>query len=151
MIGSRDTSPLFGTEILGAGDNFWPPLFNDGSKRENNNVGTKSPVLNTHVAPPMSRYGSSSGQSSSRGSRKTTHASANGVSAKRRDKPLPAITIEDPTDMVAVKRARNTMAARKSRQKRVERNEELETRIAQLEKEADYWKRRAFQLGHVEQ
>lgn len=149
-IDSRDTSPLFGTENLGVDADFWPSLFGDDPRHENDNVGKKSPVLSTHVAPPMSRYGSSPGQLSSKGSHQANHASSNGVSAKRRDKPLPAITIEDPTDIVAVKRARNTMAARKSRQRRVERTEELQNLVADLEKKVDHWKQIALDCGYVE-
>ncbi len=151
MIGSTDTSPLFANDNLDSEADHWPSLFDDEPNQENDNPSGKSPVINTHVAPRMSRYGSSPGQSSSRDSHQGRHSSTSGVSAKRRDKPLPAITIDDPTDIVAVKRARNTMAARKSRQKRVERNEELMNMVAELEKKVDYWKQIALSRGHVEQ
>ncbi len=54
--------------------------------------------------------------------------------------PQPAVTIEDPNDTVAVKRARNTFAARKSRAKRMERTEELVSQVTNLEAEAEHWK-----------
>lgn len=148
-IESTRTSPLFGTENLGAEAEYWPSLFTDGPGDDMENIGKKSPLPNTHVAPPMSRYGSS-GQLSSTGSHQANHASSNGVAAKRRDKPLPAITIEDPTDIIAVKRARNTMAARKSRQRRLERTEELQKLVTDLEKQVDRWKQIALSYGHVE-
>ena len=148
-IESTRTSPMFGTENLGAEADYWPPLFTDGPSDDMENVDKKSPVLNTHVAPPMSRYGSS-GQLSSTGSHQANHASSNGVAAKRRDKPLPAITIEDPTDIIAVKRARNTMAARKSRQRRLERTEELQKLVTDLEKQVDHWKQIALSYGHAD-
>jgi Basic region leucine zipper len=53
----------------------------------------------------------------------------------------------DPADPVAVKRARNTMAARKSRRRKLEKQEQMEDRIRELEemlakseKDAQYWK-----------
>jgi hypothetical protein len=39
-----------------------------------------------------------------------------------------------------MKRARNTLAARKSRQRKMQRFEELEDKIAKLEAERDHWK-----------
>lgn len=150
MIDSADTSPMFSTDTLGDDSENWPSLFQDEVTQEIDDAGMGSPAANMYTAPLMSRYGSSPGQSSSKGSHQGRHAPTSGVSAKRRDKPLPAITIEDPTDIVAVKRARNTMAARKSRQKRVERNDELMTQVAELEKKVDYWKQIALSRGHVE-
>ena len=51
--------------------------------------------------------------------------------------PLPAITIEDPNDTVAVKRARNTLAARKSQEKHQERTEALLSQVNISEEEAE--------------
>jgi len=59
---------------------------------------------------------------------------------RKRDKPLPPIVVEDPNDTVAMKRARNTLAARKSRQRKMQRFEELEDEIAKLKEERDHWK-----------
>lgn len=128
---STDTSPMFADDLLDEGSETWGPLFP-----------TESTVHQSieAVAPPMSRNQSSPGQSSSRGSHQGRHSSFSGVNAKKRDKPLPPITIEDPSDVIAVKRARNTAAARKSRQKKMERVEELEAKILQLEIERDHWK-----------
>jgi len=76
----------------------------------------------------------------------TTKASASaGVSARRRNQPLPPIIVEDKNDVVAMKRARNTLAARKSRQKKMEKFEELETELAKVKEERDYWKSLALQ------
>lgn len=83
-------------------------------------------------------------------------SSVAGVNAKKRDKPLPPIMVDE-TDPVALKRARNTAAARKSRARKVEERDVLEARIAELEAqlaqsetekadvsgERDYWKARA--------
>jgi len=69
-----------------------------------------------------------------------THSSIAGIGSRKRDKPLPPIIVEDPNDTVAMKRARNTLAARKSRQRKMQRFDELEDRIAKLEAERDHWK-----------
>ena len=74
-----------------------------------------------------------------------THASISGVSSRRRDKPLPPIVVADVNDTVAMKRARNTLAARKSRQRKSQRFDELEERISELEKDRDHWKSIALQ------
>ncbi|RQM05705.1 hypothetical protein DH86_00003773 [Scytalidium sp. 3C] len=92
-----------------------------------------SEQLRTSTTRRRSNTGNSSPPSGS-------HASVAGVNSRRRDKPLPPIIVEDPTDVVAMKRARNTLAARKSRQRKMERFDELEERIAKLEAERDHWK-----------
>lgn len=83
-------------------------------------------------------------------------SSVAGVNAKKRDKPLPPIMVDE-NDPVALKRARNTAAARKSRARKVEERDVLETRIAELEAqllqsqtdnaqltgERDYWRAKA--------
>lgn len=76
-------------------------------------------------------------------------SSVAGVGAKKRDKPLPPILVDE-HDTVALKRARNTAAARKSRAKKVEERDGLESRIAELEgllaaqaRETEYWKAKA--------
>jgi len=59
---------------------------------------------------------------------------------RRTDKQLPPIVVEDPSDTVAMKRARNTLAARKSRQRKTQKMEEYEDKIEKLEAERDHWK-----------
>lgn len=154
LAGSTDTSPLFDHDHLGADADSWAPLFPDDINQhvaaEPRDRVSESPTSNAHVAPMMSRHDSSPGKSSSRSSHQGRHSFTSGVNPRKRDKPLPAITVDDPHDTVAIKRARNTMAARKSRQKRVERNEELLALVADLEKKVDYWKEIALSRGHVE-
>lgn len=70
----------------------------------------------------------------------TRHSSVSGVNSRKRDKPLPPIIIDDPNDTTAMKRARNTLAARKSRERKAQRLDELEAQIAKLEQERDHWK-----------
>jgi len=92
-------------------------------------------------ASPLVRTISSSG--SSRTS-KIRHSSVSGVaSSRKRSGPLPPIVVEDPSDIIAVKRARNTLAARKSRARRVEKFDEMEKRIEELESEVEHWKKLA--------
>jgi hypothetical protein len=78
------------------------------------------------------------------------HSSVAGVQSRKRDKPLPPIMV-DQADPVALKRARNTAAARKSRAKKVEERDgfeeaiaALQARVAELEAERDQWKLQAL-------
>jgi len=73
------------------------------------------------------------------------HSSISGVGSRKREKPLPPIIVEDPNDTVAMKRARNTLAARKSRQRKMQRFDELEEQIQKLKDERDMWKARCLQ------
>ena len=155
MANSTETSPLFATEDSFAEDpDKWPSLFDPIEEDTNNgpvsHFAGANPSPPTYVAPKMSRNASSPGQSSPRSSHQGRHSSTSGVNSRRRDKPLPAITVEDPNDVVAVKRARNTMAARKSREKRVERTEQLVNQVTQLEADVEYWKNIAISRGYVE-
>ena len=152
MANSSETSPLYMDESFGDDADQWPSLFepyDEPIKQAPAPHYTASPTT-THVAPKMSRNDSSPGQSSSRSSHQGRHSFTSGVAPRRRDKPLPAITIEDPNDTVAVKRARNTLAARKSREKRVERTEALVHQVNELEVEVEKWKSIALSMGHVE-
>lgn len=65
---------------------------------------------------------------------------ASGNPTGKRDKPLPPITV-DVEDSVALKRARNTAAARKSREKKVEAHE---AELASLKAQVEHWKAQAL-------
>jgi general control protein GCN4 len=80
----------------------------------------------------------------------TRPSSIAGVGSRRRDKPLPPIIVSDPTDVTAMKRARNTLAARKSRERKALRLDELEEKIAKLTAERDHWKSVALAHGAKE-
>ena len=159
--GSNETSPLFDQEGLDDESNHWPSLFEPPQEQVQSvpmthslsNVSTTSsgnyntsPTVGQPSGARMSRNNSSPGQTGSKSGR---HSFTAGVHPRKRDKPLPAITVEDPSDSVAIKRARNTMAARKSRAKRVERTEQLESEIAELQDEVERWKNIAFTHGYV--
>jgi hypothetical protein len=53
------------------------------------------------------------------------------------DKPFSPIIVENPSDTVTMKRARNTLAARKSRQRKMKQFDELER--AELGEQRDHW------------
>lgn len=154
MANSTETSPLFTDNPSFEDDpDKWPSLFAETEEPSRPTTSTlyylDSPKT-SHVAPKMSRNGSSPGQPSSRQSHKGrgSFAAAAGVAPKRRDKPLPDIKVEDPNDIIAVKRARNTLAARKSREKRVEQKEALVVENIDLKEDVAYWKGIAMALGH---
>ncbi len=141
-----EVSPNFGDFDAGSTEN-WFPLFPESTITNQASASTKSPI----VAPaeleiaetdslPRRKPGSSPPSSSNHG----RHSSVSGVNSRRRDKPLPPIIIDDPNDTVAMKRARNTLAARKSRERKAQKLEELEEKIAKLEEERDHWKRIAL-------
>ncbi|KAL9100254.1 MAG: hypothetical protein Q9163_004346 [Psora crenata] len=161
---SSETSPLFGEDELGEGAKEWPSLFepmddvpqavamtpsisNASSCSRLSHVNNSPSTTQAPTAPDMSRNQSSPGQSASKSGR---HSFTSGVGSRKRDKPLPAITVDDPSDTVAIKRARNTMAARKSRQRRMERTEQLENEVAALEQEVERWRTIALSNGYVE-
>jgi general control protein GCN4 len=55
----------------------------------------------------------------------------------------------DPADKVALKRARNTLAARDSRQRKFDHVSTLEKRNAELEAEVEKWKSIAYSQGYT--
>jgi general control protein GCN4 len=146
MASSTELSPLFqNTEELGADASSWYSLFPDDSAPQS--------------APPMERNGSNMTDGSSGDSplildehnfrRKTSnapsaspghgrHSSISGVKSRRRKAPLLPIAVNG-DDKVAVKRARNTLAARESRQRKLDHLGGLEARIKELEdREAEF-------------
>lgn len=150
---SCETSPLFIDNLSPDDDpDKWPSLFGEiqDPEREATVSDSITSPKTSHVAPKMSRNDSSPGQTSSRSSQQGRHSFTAGVAPRRRDKPLPVITVEDPTDTIAVKRARNTLAARKSREKRMERTEALVNQVNDLEAEVEHWKGIALGMGHRE-
>ncbi|RBA18897.1 hypothetical protein FPRO05_09826 [Fusarium proliferatum] len=140
-----DVSPNFGSADLDGAADPWFPLFPQDS-----NVAPAQPTSVENSPELKSDEVDSDNQSPAPSRRKsgtspsTRHSSVAGVNARKRDKPLPPIVIDDPSDTVAMKRARNTLAARKSRERKAAKLEELEDKIAKLEAERDHWKRIAL-------
>ncbi|KAI1131084.1 hypothetical protein F5Y10DRAFT_275663 [Nemania abortiva] len=140
-----EVSPNYGDFDVGS-DN-WFPLFPQEASTTEQTTSVKSPVevpAETEIAEtdslPRRKSGNSSPPSQSHG----RHSSVSGVNSRRRDKPLPPIIVDDPNDTVAMKRARNTLAARKSRERKALKLEELEEQIAKLKEERDHWKQIAL-------
>ncbi|KAM3527363.1 hypothetical protein MY4038_006346 [Beauveria bassiana] len=105
-------------------------------------------ATNTDGYPNQGSDSDSVGRTSSNSKRKPSgsptsggrYAAAAGVNARKLNKPLPPIIVEDPDDFIAMKRARNTLAARKSRERKALRFDELKDTIAKLKAERDRWK-----------
>ncbi|KAL1867164.1 hypothetical protein VTK73DRAFT_4297 [Phialemonium thermophilum] len=125
---------------------YWYPLF-PPQKDDSPSSGSDSPEKSDGLEATESTHSGRRKKSGTPG----RHSSVSGVGSRKRDKPLPPIVVEDPNDVVALKRARNTLAARKSRQRKAERFEELEEKIAKLEAERDYWKKKALGYGLTEE
>ncbi|WEW55748.1 General control protein [Emydomyces testavorans] len=147
---SHETSPLFATDSeLGPGHEEWESLFPSESSllpKFDEKVTVSPPKPVSALSSPMVRTSSSPGSSPRNGRSSTRPSAISGVKPRNRDKPLPPI-VYDTSDPIAAKRARNTEAARKSRARKVEHQELLERRIAELEKALEecrhseaYWK-----------
>ncbi|GAP86783.2 putative bZIP transcription factor [Rosellinia necatrix] len=141
-----DVSPNFGHQDTGFSETWFPLFPRENTTTDQATVSIESPVeapveLENNETDSLPRRKSIDSPSASHHGR---HSSVAGVNARRRDKPLPPIVVDDPNDTVAMKRARNTLAARKSRQRKAQKLEELEEKIAELEKERDHWKRIAM-------
>ncbi|KAI0105074.1 hypothetical protein GGR51DRAFT_202811 [Nemania sp. FL0031] len=141
-----EVSPSFGD--FDVAPEHWFPLFpQENATTDQTTLSVKSPVeapAELEIAETDSLPRRKSGNSSPSSNSHARHSSVSGVNARRRDKPLPPIIVDDPSDSVAMKRARNTLAARKSRERKAQKLEELEEKIAKLEEERDHWKRIAL-------
>lgn len=152
---SYDTSPLFqDTDLQNSDpwftlfpentDNVSQPASNPMERAASSNSMTRSSSSSTNS--PVVLDGSHRRKSSVQGS-PATHSAANGVKARRRKGPLPPIAV-DPSDKVALKRARNTLAARDSRQRKFDHVLTLEKKNAELESEVEKWRNLAFAHGY---
>jgi general control protein GCN4 len=145
-----EVSPMFGGGADVTSGHDWFTLFPDASNPVQDSPIDESPLLPTEeleIADSLRHNRRRSGTSP--GSNKAS--SASGVAPRKRNQPLPPIIVDDPTDTVAIKRARNTLAARKSRQKKMERFDELENEIAKLKEERDHWKTLALARSAAQQ
>ncbi|KAI1174715.1 hypothetical protein F4777DRAFT_374832 [Nemania sp. FL0916] len=139
-----EVSPNFGDFDAGSNEN-WFSLFPEAAA-DQATASAKSPeeapaeleITETDSQPRRKSSTSSPSLNHAR------HSSVSGVNPRRRDKPLPPIVVDDPSDAVAMKRARNTLAARKSRERKAQKLEELEEEIAKLTADRDHWKRIAL-------
>jgi general control protein GCN4 len=147
---SFDVSPNFGSTDFDAGStDAWFPLFPQESTAREPSAVQQSPAQasdDLEITDFTSSTRKKAGNSSPSSGR---HSSVSGVNSRRRDKPLPPIIVEDPHDTIAMKRARNTLAARKSRERKAQRLDELEEKIMKLEAERDHWKKIALEHGRT--
>ncbi|KAG7101148.1 Cross-pathway control protein 1 like [Verticillium longisporum] len=141
FIDGYDVSPNFGgSGEFDVASSQWFSLFPDQNASVETQ-GTEQPLghlVQTSMASESPRRKSSGSPASGR------HSSVAGVNARKRDKPLPPIVVDNPDDVIAMKRARNTLAARKSRERKMQRFEDLEEKIRKLEAERDHWKTMAL-------
>merc|ERR1712070_927119 len=147
------TSPLFSDNLGYGGGNQndnWFPLFPDTDATpapptmERTISASSAAQVMVHPGGESLHRKRSSTTTSPTFSPVVKHSSVAGVAARKRDKPLPPIMVDD-SDPVAMKRARNTAAARKSRAKKVAEREDLEAEIADLKSQVEHWK--AIALG----
>ncbi|KAJ5183697.1 hypothetical protein N7492_001313 [Penicillium capsulatum] len=136
---SQNPSPLF-TDV-DFGQEEWAPLFHDGSASNafdaSFDVAAALAESRKPEIPPSpvsftapKRAAVKSSPISATGT--TKHSSSAGISRQRKD--LSPVEF-DPNDPVAAKRARNTEAARKSRAKKLARQNNAESRIQELEEQ----------------
>ncbi|KAL0635035.1 General control protein [Maublancomyces gigas] len=151
---SYDTSPLFAPDDVSP-DNNWYSLFPETNPdNDDSSVSPPLPSQNQDHSPaPGSGYSDDDilDQPDSPGTSPIFRSSSSGpqrrsvTSGVRKNRgPLPPIVVEDPSDTVAMKRARNTLAARKSRAKKLERMEEMEVEIEKLKAQVEHWKNLAM-------
>ncbi|KAF1996883.1 hypothetical protein P154DRAFT_622939 [Amniculicola lignicola CBS 123094] len=151
---SYETSPMFQGDAMMASDT-WFSLFPEDADMKS--TAPVAPDLERTVSSnSMARSSSSSTNSpivldsshrrkSSVNGSPATNAAI--TKARRRKGPLPPIAV-DPGDKVALKRARNTLAARDSRQRKFDYVSTLEKRNADLEAELEKWKNIAISQGY---
>ncbi|KAI1211444.1 uncharacterized protein F4807DRAFT_451052 [Annulohypoxylon truncatum] len=140
---SYEASPLVGGNDLDG--NFFPELsmygaIPGGFPTGNGNLDSEVSPVDQPEGVEMTKTVSRSRIESSGSPLARTHVkrvSEGGITKPK--KPLPAITVEDQHDTVAMKRARNTLAARKSRARKAERFEQLEKQIADLKERLAYY------------
>jgi len=147
---SYETSPLFQDDL--GQDNSqpddWFSLF-----PENEKVVPSAPAMDRTVSSGSNSRvivhpgGESRKRSSATASPMAAFARPSStVGVHKREKVLPPIVVDE-NDVVALKRARNTAAARKSRDKKVKERDTLESRIKELEAEVEHWKAIALQAS----
>ncbi|KAG5920642.1 hypothetical protein E4U61_007647 [Claviceps capensis] len=154
-VDSFDASPNFGNvDFDGTGDS-WYPLFPDESSHVDLQFAKSDLSLAEALSDKVSAVVDQDAAVTSRKKAAVSPSSGRrqssiaGVNPRKRDKPLPPIVIEDPNDTTAMKRARNTLAARKSRERKALHVEDLMNRIAALEAERDHWKSIALSLSQA--
>lgn len=142
-----DTSPLFGTDDI---NENWPSLFPSTNPVDSEDIGSTAQAAGNSGTDNTSLVDSDSPGTSpsfrNMNSIKDQKRSAT-VGVRKRVNPLPPIHIDDISDTVAAKRARNTLAARKSRQKKADKMAEMAAKIDELQSEVEFWKNQFRQVN----
>lgn len=148
---SFDVSPNFGSSDYDGTGDAWFPLFppsnNQQELAQQVSPAEQSPAEKSDDLEVVERSPGHQRRKSGSSPPSGRHSSVAGVNSRRRDKPLPPIIVEDPSDTIAMKRARNTLAARKSRERKAQRFDELEEKIEKLTADRDYWRNLALARG----
>ncbi|GAM87763.1 hypothetical protein ANO11243_057900 [Dothideomycetidae sp. 11243] len=140
-----DVSPMYDYDSLDAPE-VWPSLFEHEEPATSNGAEMSRTTSETsHIV--IHPGGLSRKRSSPHDSPLTPNTRPSSISGiSKREKALAPIVV-DSADPVAVKRARNTAAARKSRDKKFKEVETYRLRIAELEQEVEHWKSVALAAG----
>lgn len=151
---SLDTSPMNGDGALDNDLDFssYTSLFPDANDQFNKhtmhtNTSFTSASSGYNAASPMVRQKSSPGRppSSAHGRQ---HSTTSGVRPSKHNKPLPDIVLNPNVDTKEdLKRKKNTAAARKSRQRKMETAEALTTENERLHEEVERLKQIVYSLG----
>lgn len=155
---SLGESPMFPADNDNNVPTDWYSLFPDESQSPDLKAPAPLPIdLERTVSSQSMARSNSSGTNSplvldqaSRRKSSVTGSPATNASiskSRRRKGPLPPISV-DPNDKIALKRARNTLAARDSRQRKFDHVNLLEKKNAELEAEVAKWKNIALAHGY---
>jgi general control protein GCN4 len=159
-MSSYDCSPAFGTMDV---EPNWPPLFADNTDKDDfasaplfASTGSLDSIeLNNNDLSLVSSTSSVQSRSTPRISatpaaddmlRKTLGPTSVLKSSRRQTRDLAPIAVNEEDDL-AVKRARNTMAARKSRQKKRDIEDALREALEKMTRERDRWRMLAVKHG----
>jgi Basic region leucine zipper len=150
---SLDTSPMNGDGALDADLDFsgYTSLFPDANDQFNKlnvhaNTSFTSVSSGYNAASPMVRQKSSPGRPPTSHGRQ--HSTASGVRPSKQNKPLPDIVLDPNRDTKEdLKRKKNTAAARKSRQRKLETTEALQSENEKLNEEIERLKQIVYSLG----
>ena len=127
IVHSTDTSPMFyDDDELDQDTENWGSLFpTDNMTDVQSSIELSSPTMQRTRSSPGSHE---------------RHPSVVGLKPRRKEKPLPPINIDDENDPVVKKRKKNTEAARKSRQKKVQRFDAMQEEIDELKHVTEQYK-----------
>ena len=137
MLATPDSSPWLFDTLHNTNDDYAFPLFPDAGKDDSEDLlpsassmqrsdSTASQVVICAASEPRNTPAANESPMIA------GHKPSASAGVRKRQKPLPAIVV-DSSDPVALKRARNTAAARKSRERKEAHRDSLEYRIAELE------------------